>query len=161
MATVLERRQALLQNLIQKEQTYQTLRPEVRALLQRQAKLEHRLNQLQELARARTLVIQVVHRLVEVLPDEIWLTRLELSKDLPAATAAQAGGTLDGTLEGYASSFQSLTRLMDQLKTSVGWTTVKPLATAVTMDPQTGKEAVAFTVQVQQPLKPVTSDQGG
>jgi len=147
MATVLGRRQAMLQNLIQQEQTYQTLRPEVRTLLQQQAQFEHRLNQLEELALARTLIIQAFQRLVEALPNEIWLARLELSKD----------GTIDGTLEGYSSSFQSLTRLMDQLKTSVGWTTVKPLATAVTTDPATGKELVAFTVQVQQHLQEKTT----
>jgi Tfp pilus assembly protein PilN len=154
---VIGRRREWLQTLTKQEQTYQTLRPEVRALLRRQKQLEHRLHDLEELALARTLTIQAFQQITEALPDEIWLTKIEISKGPPAGGAAQEGGTIDGVLEGYSRSFQGVTRLMDQLKTTVGWTTVRPLSTSVATDPTTKDELIAFTVQVQQPLS-VTKD---
>ena len=66
---------------------------------------------------------------------------------------------MDGVIEGYARSFQGVTVFMDRLKSLAGWTTVKPLGTTVTTDPATGKELVAFMVQVQRPMVPPVSEE--
>jgi hypothetical protein len=58
---------------------------------------------------------------------------------------------------------------MDQLKSSVGWSTVRPLATTVTTEPATGVELVAFTIQIHHkfrlsaplPTRPGESKAGG
>ncbi len=144
MLTTLKTRQAVLQHLLAQERTYQKLRPEVRTLLQHHAQLEARLQQLEGLVLDRGILIQAFQQVTEAMPDDVWFTTLELSK----------GAALEGVVEGYSRSFQGVTRLMDQLKSSVGWTSVKPLATTVTTDAATGKEQVAFTVQLQQPFPP-------
>lgn len=153
MMAILQVRQDTLQRLVTQEQTYQQLRPEARAMIRRHAQIDARLHQLEDLAAARMLVVQALQRLTDVLPDEIWLAKLDLSKDDTA---------MSGQLEGYSRSFQSVTQLMDQLKSSAGWATVKPLATTVTTEPTSGNELVAFTIRVQQPLptgsKPKRSD---
>jgi len=153
MLTTLTSRQRRLATLTKQAQTYQMLRPEVRGMLQRQLKVEQRLRQLQDVAFARVLVSQAFQRVVEVLPDEVWLTKLEFSKLSPvASSAAQEGGRLEGVLQGYSRSFQGVTQLMDSLRTSVGWAVVRPLATTVTTDPASGEELVSFTVQIQHTL---------
>ncbi|MBI3320166.1 MAG: PilN domain-containing protein [Candidatus Omnitrophica bacterium] len=155
MMAILKVRQDTWQRLVVQEQTYQKLRPEARAMIRRQAQIETRLHQLDDLAAARALIVQALHHLTEVLPDEIWLAKLDLSKDDTA---------MNGQVEGYSRSFQSVTQLMDQLKSSAGWASVKPLATTVTTEPTSGKELVAFTIRVQQALptvsKPERSDSG-
>ena len=143
MLTVLYEREAALQQLSVQEQTYQALRPEIRALTQKQAKLEERLGLLRELGQRRTLLTEALPRIAEALPEEVWLTKLELTKE---------DRSMNGLFEGYARSFQGVTRLMDQLKSSIGWTNVKPLATTVTPDAATGKELIVFAVQSRQPL---------
>ncbi|MBI3322934.1 MAG: PilN domain-containing protein [Candidatus Omnitrophica bacterium] len=159
MVSVLRDRQGRLAKLTAQEQTYQMMRPEVRAQLKRQARFEDRLSQLQDVALGRSRLAQVFEQLVGVMPDEIWLAKLELSKDVPRpAGAAQGAGTMDGVVEGYARSFQGVTVFMDRLKSLAGWTTVKPLGTTVTTDPATGKELVAFMVQVQRPMTPPASE---
>ena len=150
MMAMLRARQALLDRLTKQEQQYHTLRPDIRAMLQVQEQYRKRLQQLAELASARPLAIQAFRQLVEVLPEEAWLTKVELTK----------GRTVEGSLEGYAKSFQGVTRLMDQLKSTVGWPTVKLLGTNVVTDPTTSKELVVFTVQLQQPLANTPAAEG-
>ncbi len=53
---------------------------------------------------------------------------------------------MDATVEGQAKSFQSMNRLMEQLKASGDWTSVKPIATTVTNDAATNQQLIAFTV---------------
>ncbi len=53
-------------------------------------------------------------------------------------------------VEGYAKSFQGMNRLMEQLKATGSWASVKPIATAVTTDATTNQQLIAFTVQAQQ-----------
>ena len=142
IVTDVQRRQEMLATLTKQEQQYQTLRPEARTLLKRQARVEARLRQLEAVARTRPRVIRAFGQLADVMPDEIWLTKADLIKDVD----------LDGVVEGYARSFESLTRFMDLLKSSAGWAGVKLLGTTVTADKTTGKELVSFTIQLQQPL---------
>ncbi len=135
-------RQRQLAALVQQERTYEALRPEVRNLLKRQARLEGRVGQLEDLIQGRNMVAMAIQRAVEALPDELWLTKLDLSK----------GDRIEGVIEGYTTSFQSVTRFMEQLKTSAGWAVVKPLTTSVTNDPTSKTERVTFAIQVQQPI---------
>ncbi|MBI3087728.1 MAG: PilN domain-containing protein [Candidatus Omnitrophica bacterium] len=151
IVTDLQRRQEMLATLAKQEQQYQALRPEARGLLKRQARVEARLRQLEAVARTRPRVIRAFGQLADVMPDEIWLTKADLIKDVE----------LDGVVDGYARSFESLTRFMDLLKSSAGWTGVKLLGTTVTTDKTTGKELVSFTVQLQQPLGSPQQDGGG
>jgi Tfp pilus assembly protein PilN len=147
MFTTLARKRDGLQTLMKQEQTYQSLRPEIRTVIAQQGRLAHRVDQLTELSRRRSLVPEALERMVEALPDEVWLTKVELTK---------SDTELSGLLEGHSRSFQGVTKLMDQLKSAVGWSMVKPLATTVTTDQATGKELIAFAVQSGQPLPPVT-----
>ncbi len=143
MLAMLDQRGAVLDALTEDEHRYQSLRPDIRAQLSRQARIQERLSQLDTLGRGRSLIAESMQRLVEALPADMWLTKLELTKD---------DNALAGIFEGYARSFQTVTKWMDQLKASVGWSSVKPIATTVTTDPGSGKELIAFAVQSQQPL---------
>jgi Tfp pilus assembly PilM family ATPase/Tfp pilus assembly protein PilN len=142
MVSTLRQRESVLAALSAQERTYQTLRPELRGVIQQHAHVDRRLRQLRELAERRALLGEAMQRVVEALPEELWLTRLELAKEDLELTAL---------LEGYATSFPGVTRLMDQLKSAVGWSKVKPLATSVTTD-AAGKELIVFAVQSEQPL---------
>ncbi|MBI4342889.1 MAG: PilN domain-containing protein [Candidatus Omnitrophica bacterium] len=137
------RRARVLELLERREQLYQTLRPEVRELIQRQQETERRTLQLEQLVRSGPLVTQLLAKVAEILPDGAWLTSAAYSK---------SGLLVEGMLEGRARSFQDVTKLFDQLKVAAGMTTVKPLSTSVTTDPDTGKELIVFSVQVQRPL---------
>lgn len=141
MLTTFQRRQEILQHLADQEHLYKMLRPEVRALMEQQQRQERWLDQLTVLRQHHGTIGRIVHELGQFLPQELWLTSLELAK----------GSQLSGTLSGHAGSFQAVTQLMDNLK-GHGWIDVKPLATTVTTDPATGKELVVFTIQGQVPL---------
>jgi Tfp pilus assembly protein PilN len=144
------RRLRTLEALQQQERLYQTLRPDLRELLQRQQHLERRIQRLERLVGQSTMLTQLVAQTAQLLPDDVWLTKLEYSKSplVGTATASQADG-LEGLLEGRAKSFQALTQCTDRLKGMGGIGTVKPLSTNVTTDENTGKELVVFAVQFQ------------
>lgn len=133
-----------LEGLRKQEGLYESVRPEVKRLLQRQEQLEHRLQQLQTIGKLRITVIGALQTLTDSLPDEIWLTKVELIKT----------GSLDGVVEGFSRTFEGVTKLVERLKLALPGATVKPLGTTVTVDPASGKELIAFTVQLQQPLEP-------
>ncbi|MBI3323746.1 MAG: hypothetical protein HYZ92_00510 [Candidatus Omnitrophica bacterium] len=151
MRAALQLRQRALEQLTAQEQTYEKLRPEAKTVLLRQARLERRLRQLQDIVAGRTLVIQALQQAVEALPDEIWLTRVEFSKT----------DSLYGLLEGRSRSFPGVTRLTNQLRSAVGWNTVKPLGTTIKSDPESGAELIAFTIEVQQPLAKPEPEKSG
>ena len=132
------RRLRTLEALQQQERLYQTLRPDLRELLQRQQHLERRIQQLERLIGQSTMLTQLVAQTAQLLPDDVWLTKLEYSTS-----------PVEGLLEGRARSFQALTQFTDRLKGMAGIGTVKPLSTNVTTDENTGKELVVFAVQFQ------------
>jgi len=144
MLEVRARRVGVQRALEQRERLYQTLRPEIRALIQRQQRTEARSLQLSQLAAESPLLTQVLAQIAEAMPREVWLTALDGSK----------GGTVQGLLEGRATSFQDVTKFLEQLKSQAGMTTVKPLSTTVITDEAMGKEVIAFSVQVERPLRP-------
>jgi Tfp pilus assembly protein PilN len=147
MLEVRQRSVRVLRSLEQQERLYQTLRPEARALLQQEEHLERRNLQLGGLVGESPALTQLVARISDALPDEAWLVMLECSK----------AGLINGVIEGRARSFQDVTKFMEQLKTVAEMTTVKPLSTNVTTDDATGKEVIAFSIQVQRPLPSSTS----
>jgi Tfp pilus assembly protein PilN/Tfp pilus assembly PilM family ATPase len=132
-----------LQSLQRQERLYQTLRPEVRALIQRQQHTQRRSLQVERLVGEALVLTQLLAQLAEALPDQVWLTTLECSK---------SEASIDGLLEGRAKSFQDVTQFLDRLKNVAGMTTVKPLSTSVMTDQTSGKEVVVFAVQIQRPL---------
>jgi len=153
MLEVRRRRAGVLEALEQRERLYRTLRPEVRALLRQQEYTEGRSRQLAQLIVERFAVTELLARIAQALPVDIWLTKLECGKSrLPTAPEGRAD-IMDGLLEGRARSFQDVTRFFDQLKQVAGITAVKPLSTSVVTDGADGREAVAFAVQVQRPLE--------
>lgn len=143
MMAIHRRHAYALASLEQRTALYQSLRPDVRVLLQRQQRLQQRVEQLEQLADQRLLMVRLVAQVADVLPERVWLTKLEWSKD----------GLVDGLLEGRAMTFQDVTALFDRLKTLAGMSTVKTVSTTVVMDPATGKESLAFVVQLQRPLR--------
>ena len=138
------RRAQLLLSLERREHLYQALRPEIRTRLRRQQRIEQYSAQLERLTADASLVTRLLGQLAATLPESVWLTSLECSKN----------GLLSGMLEGRATSFQDVTRFFDRLKSVAGMTTVKPVSTSVKTDETTGKEVIAFSVQVQRPLAP-------
>lgn len=150
MMVVRSRRAVILESLETQERLYRTLRPKAQALLRHQQYLKLRSDRLERLAAERVLLTQVLARLADALPEHVWLTKLECTKN----------GLLEGLVEGRATSFQDVTQLLERLKTVAGMTTVKPLATNVVVDPSTGKETIAFSVQIERQTAsaPVASD---
>ncbi|MBI2104254.1 MAG: PilN domain-containing protein [Candidatus Omnitrophica bacterium] len=144
MLTVRARRVGVQRALEQRERLYQTLRPEIRALIQRQQRTEGRSLQLAQLAADSPALTRWLSQIAAAMPRAVWLTALDGSK----------GGGLGGLLEGRATSFQDVTKFLEQLKSQAGMTTVKPLSTNVITDETLGKEVIAFSVQVERPLQP-------
>lgn len=136
MTEVWQRRTRTLALLEARERHYQALRPEVRQLLKQQEHVQDETAQLRGLAADRTLLSQAVVDVTRAMPADVWWTKLNLSKD----------ERLQGLVEGQAKSFQSVTQLIDQLKSAAGMTTVKPQATNVVTDAASGQEVVAFSV---------------
>lgn len=146
MTDVRQRYARVLTDLNQRERTYQTLRPEVRTLLKRQAHVEGRTAQLRVLVADRALLGDSMVQVSEAMPDDVWLTKLDMAHD-------EAGEAIEGMVEGRAKSFQSVTRFIEQLKRVGGMTTVKPLATNVATDESTGREVVVFSIVVKRPVR--------
>jgi len=144
MAQLHEQRTHLLRSLERQARLQQTLRPEVRALLQAQQELHARSRHVEALIQGSPAVIRLLAQVAEALPERVWLTAVECSKK---------GASIDGWLEGRARSFQDLTELMDRLKRVDGVAAVKPLATQVVTDPASGKELIAFSVQLERPAR--------
>jgi len=139
MLEVRARRLGVRRALEQRERLYQTLRPEVRALIQRQQETERRSLRLEQLFGEAPGLTRLAGQIAEVLPREAWLTRLECSK----------GDGLLGLVEGRATSFQDVTKFLEALKGLAGTPAVKPLATTVVSDEATGRETIAFSVELQ------------
>ncbi|MBI2885254.1 MAG: hypothetical protein HYY15_03670 [Candidatus Omnitrophica bacterium] len=139
MMTIVRAKEDRLGQLAGQERVYQQSRQEVRTMLQRHQRLEARLQQLEALSSRRRIVSDAVRQVVAALPEDAWLTKLEFTKS----------EALEGVLEGHARSFQSVTRLIEQLKSAGSWAVVKPLATTVSTDAATGNELIDFTVQMQ------------
>jgi len=164
MLELRQRRARVLDTLMRQERLYQTLRPDVRALLQHQQQIEHHLEQLERLVTEASVLGRCLAQAADVMPDEVWLTRVEYSKSVPPGEAeASAAGIVEGLLGGRAATFQTLTQFLDRLKGGSSTTTVKPISTSVTKDEGSGREVVVFAVQVRQllaPHKPPPEDAG-
>lgn len=148
MRELRHRRLQLRDQVERQERLYRSLRPQVRAMLQRQEHAQERLQRLRQLAEGAGRLPQLVAQVAQGLPDDVWLTALACAKVQPVG-AASSQERLEVSLEGRATSFQALTQLMDRLKTVADMTTVKPLSTSVTTDPLNGKEVVLFSIQAQ------------
>ena len=144
MLELRQRRLHVLQAVEQQARLYHALRPQVRALIQRQQRIEQRSAQLSRLSGDSLLLGMLLIHVADALPDTMWLTSFECSQG--------AAGALDGIIQGRAKSFQDATQFLDRLKTVAGMTSAKPLSTSVATDPATGKEVVAFSIQVQRAL---------
>ncbi len=145
MVELSERRSHVLKALERREQLYQTLRPDVRALLLRQEQMQQRTRHLEELVRGAPLLTHVLADVVRALPKTVWLTKAEWSKG-PA--------NVEGVLEGRAYSFQEVTRLMESLKTTAGMSNVKLLSAPVSAEGTSGRDVILFTIQVERPINP-------
>lgn len=145
MLTVRASRVGVQRALEQRERLYQTLRPEIRVLIQRQQRTEGRSLQLAQLAADSPALTRCLAQIAGAMPREVWLTALD---------GSTGDRLLEGLLEGRATSFQDVTKFLEQLKSQAGMTTVKPLSTNVITDEALGKEVIAFSVQVQRPLQP-------
>ena len=152
MLEVRRRRANVLRALERQEHLYQTLRPEVRSLLQRQSRTLQRSLELERLVSETPLLSQLLVQVAGILPDDVWLTTLECSK--------ASADTLQGTIKGRAKSFQDVTQFLERLKRMAGMTEVKPLSTNVTVDEASKKDLIVFAVEFQrvfgptQPLAP-------
>ena len=142
MFDVRRRHADMLQLIERRERVYQTLRPDIRALLQQQQHLEQRTQQLEQLVHDAPLLGRALSEVAQALPDGVWLGKADYSKT----------EQVEGLLEGRAKSFQEVTQLLDQLKSVAKMAMVKPLSTNVTTDPVSGKDVVVFSIQVQRPL---------
>lgn len=133
-----QRRIQILKALEQRERLYQTLRPELRGLLQQQQRTERASAQLERLIRSAQSLPEAFAQTANTLPDSVWLARWDASRK----------DGVDLVLEGRAASFQDVTILIERLKGLAGVTSVKTLSTSVVSDAQAGKESIAFAIQV-------------
>jgi hypothetical protein len=138
MVTVRARRLRLLQALERREHLYQSLRPQVRSLLQRQEATTRRTEALARLMTDAGDAARLLVSVTEALPPTMWLMKFEAARD----------GAPGVQIEGRARSFQDVTGLVDRLKALPGATGVKPLSTNVVTDERTGKDAIAFAVRI-------------
>ncbi|MBI4598341.1 MAG: PilN domain-containing protein [Candidatus Omnitrophica bacterium] len=147
------RRLHLLQQLEAREQLYQTLRPEVRAAFQQQRRMERRIQQLERLADHSSLVIRLMTQVVGLLPDDLWLTKLEgfRSELLPGQRATKTE-VIDGMMEGHAKSFAAINSFMERLKALPELSIVKLVSTTPATDATSGREVIAFTIQLQRQI---------
>ena len=146
MIEVRHRRASILRAMEQQEHLYQTLRPEVRSLLQRQQRTMRQNLQLGRLVSDMPLLSQTLVQIAGVLPDDVWLTALECAK-------AKAE-TIQGTLKGRARSFQDVTQFLERLKSTAGMTEVKPLSTSIMVDEASKKDIIVFAIQFQRQPPP-------
>ena len=146
MVEVRRRRATVLRTLERQEHLYQTLRPEVRALLQRQHRTMQQSLQLERLVSDMPFLSQTLAQIADGLPDHVWLTTLECAK-----TKADA---IEGLLKGRAKSFQDVTQFLERLKGMAGVTDVKPLSTSVMADEESKTDIVVFAVQFHRQRSP-------
>ncbi|PIQ84025.1 MAG: hypothetical protein COV75_04475 [Candidatus Omnitrophica bacterium CG11_big_fil_rev_8_21_14_0_20_63_9] len=149
-------RVVVLQALEERQRRYQALRPEIRSALQDQEQLEERLRQLDQLINESAGLTRLLAQVAEALPQTVWLTKIEWSKTSTLPGAARGGHLIEGVLEGRARSFQDATQLLERLKTVPGMMAVRSISATPTIDAATGKEFIAFAVQLQQALQPMT-----
>lgn len=144
MVEAYRRQLGVLKSLEQQERAYQALRPEVRAMLQHQQDTERRLARLERLARGAAEVPQLLALTAQALPPRVWLDKMDLGRD----------DRTYAVIEGRARTFQELTDFIERLKASGGIAEVRPLSTDVVPDPETAKETVGFSIQVQMAPEP-------
>ena len=144
------RRAAVLVALSERETQYVALRPDIRAQLQQQEELSRRVEQLEAVAAARSALTRLVARFSEAMPETVWLTKIDCSKN----------GGIVGMLEGRGKSFQDVTQFLDRLKQVPGVVTVKPLSTTVATDPASGKEQIVFAAQLTGTTHPTAAPAG-
>ncbi len=154
MLEVRHRRRVVLGSLQRQERLYQTLRPEVRAMLQRQERILQRSLQLEQLVLDAPALTQLLAHITQVLPEGMWLTKFEAARSGSSPSATAPSGTIDALLEGRARSFQDVNQALNQLKTIPGMGAVKLLTNAVTTDPASGKEVIVFSLQLQSTQRP-------
>lgn len=153
MMALRHRRADVLETLERQERRYQTLRTEAKALLQEQQHTETRLQQLERIVAQSSVLTQVLSRVAEVMPDDVWLTKFECAKGaLTVSTSDSMIEVVNGLMEGRAKSFQAVTQFLERLKSVEGMAAVKPLSTTVTADPASGKDVIVFAAQLQRPL---------
>jgi len=142
MLSVRQRHDRLVESLTQRERTYQSLRPELRARLKAQDDVQRRTRQLSALVEDRARLVEWFAELTVALPDDVWLTKFDGSAD----------GQLSAVLEGRARSFQSVTQFIDRMKSQPGFLAVKPLSTNVVDGEAAGQELIAFAIHLQRTL---------
>ena len=144
MVEIHHRKLLMLQTLERRERLYQSLRSDVRAVLQRQQRTERRSQQLAGLVGDASLASQLLMQVADALPETTWLTKAECAKN----------GTVQLLLEGRAKTFQEVTQFMERLKgIGGGGAAVKPISTSVIKDEESGKEVIAFAVQVERMVR--------
>lgn len=145
MVEIRQRQLTQLRALVAQEQLYQTLRPEIRTLLQRQQRLQERSGRLGRLVAEAPALTQLLIEMTNALPAHAWLVKAECIKTEQVVTSV---------LEGRAKSFQDVTQFLDQLKRVAGMTSVTPRSNTVTTDPDSGKDLILFVIEAQRPLLP-------
>lgn len=133
------RQASVLAALEKHEQTYQSLRPEIRTLIKEQAKLQKRIHSLRNLVSNRSVVGSWLVSVSAAMPDEVWLTKVDATRI----------DSLEGLIEGRGKSFQVVTEFLERLKEMPGVRSVKPLSTQVMKDEESGREVVEFSVIIK------------
>ncbi len=121
----------ILESLQQRQKQYERLRPTLRAILKQQEEAQQRTQQLTRLVNEPAVLTRYFISISEALPADVWLTKLELSREESIAASGFQRRIINGILEGHASSFNSVTQFVEQLKQLEGVSSVKPLATHV------------------------------
>jgi Tfp pilus assembly protein PilN len=119
---------------------YKTYEPKIKKTQDREDVLKSRIGTLYQTALSRSIWLDVLKNISEILPQDIWIT------DISGVISIEKSsfGRLD--LNGRALSYQSVNNFVSMLKSSKNFKEVKPVSSSVDKDIKTLEEVVKFSI---------------
>lgn len=119
---------------------YKTYEPKIKKMQEREDVLKGRIGTLYQTALSRSIWLDVLKNISEIIPQDIWIT------DVSGVVSIEKSsfGRLD--LNGRALSYQSVNNFVSMLKSSKNFKEVKPVSSSVEKDIKTQEEIVRFSI---------------
>lgn len=125
---------------------HQTYEPKIKELEVKNELLKNRVKVLYGVLRQRQRWLTVFQNLEKFLPKEVWLVSYEGGLDLTASAPDSTAGIV--RIVGRSLSYQGVTEFVSNLKNSVYFTQVKPVASNIKKT-ESGDEVVEFQVDMK------------
>lgn len=121
-------------------EVYKTYEPKIKRIEENRDILKGKIDILYQNAFSRAIWLDVFNLISEILPEDVWIT------DVSGVVSIEKSelGRLD--LNGKAVSYQSVNNFVSALKSSPSFKEVKPIASSVEKDKETGEEIVKFSI---------------